>query len=205
MEGSWGGGKGCKERGHGGISFLAFLACSWCTPARCPDSEKTCRRHSQMLTLERQQATSCTQECAQPSMVTWGCREREREPETPFLSHSARGFLPAIPPQSPSNLKKEDPQLDFPSILWPSQHNHLLLQEEVIWGKLPTPISWEPPANTKSKMLGQIPGTEAQEYFYPTNLTGASRGALSPLPSSPSIHSFLQAWGNKSRPPTKSL
>lgn len=84
-----GGELGGQEREHGGINLLAFPACSWCWPGKYPQSEKTCRQNSQMLTLERQQGPGCAQECRHPRLVTQGCVKREKAWDT-IPSHSAQ-------------------------------------------------------------------------------------------------------------------
>lgn len=71
-----------------------------------------------------------------------------------------------------------------------SFHRDLLLdQGHVIWNKK---VSGEPPVNPKSKMLSQLPEAEARKYFHLTDLIGALSRIIVPLPSSSSLHSFLQ-------------
>lgn len=113
----WGGGE------KGGINSLAFLAHSWCRPGWCPEPEKTCRQNSQVRTFESQQPRNA-------DSPVWSPRGKGREPETHPFSHPsnpAQGFLPAILPQSPNNLKRTL-GVDFPSLHCPSGHDHLLHQ-----------------------------------------------------------------------------
>ena len=88
---------------------LAFLAGSWYGPSRCPQSEKSYRQNQQELTFESHRPLAAPRN-EQPSMHT-GMHKDKTLDTKPF--HSTQGLLPAIPPWSPSNLKKEDPKDGF--------------------------------------------------------------------------------------------